>query len=130
MNRNRRTVKDPVVAFVVAALIGVVGTVAPRAARAASSISGPVTQVEYNAGNSSNPVFTLQINGNSSINYTAQQPQGCAAAPALSSDSVKLLYSQAQTALLSGKNTIVYYNVCTFTGGSSVDYIYDIVIQR
>ena len=125
MNRNRRTVKNPVVASVVAALIGVVGTVAPRAARAAVAVSGVVTQVEYNAANSSNPMLMVQLNGNTSINYTAQQPQACSAAPPLSPDSIKLLYSQAQTALLSGKSVVLYYNPC-----GTIDYIYDLVLQR
>lgn len=93
----------------------------------AAGITGAATQVELNAGNSSNPVLMVQLNNNHSINYLAQQSSPCSGVPSLSADSVKILLSLAQAAVLAGKNITIYYNTCS---GSSTPYIYDIVLPK
>lgn len=107
------------------ALAGVlVVTSFPRTAHATSNVSGPVTQVEYNAGNSSVPQLMIQLNGVGNVNYFGQQPTPGCSVPSLSADTVKIFHSQAQAALLSGKNVIVYFNVC-----NGFNYISDIVLH-
>lgn len=107
------------VASVLAATVLISGTAL------ASNAQGPITQVEYNAGNSSNPQLLLQLNGVTSTNYFAQQGTPGCGVPALSIDSIKMFVSIAQAALLAGKTTTVYYNAC---GG--LNYVYDVVMTR
>ncbi len=124
MNKKTSLLTRSIVAC--AALVGaLVVTVASRPALASAGITGPITQVEYLAANPSNPQLLVQVNGNTSVNYTAQQVSPGCGVPALSADSMKMLLSQAQAALLAGKNATVYYNAC-----GSINYIYDIVMPR
>jgi hypothetical protein len=119
INSRKRTLSFAIVSSLTLAVLLFSGT-----ARA-SSAGGPITQVEYNAGNSSIPQLFVQLNGNQSVNYIAQQPSPGCSLPALSVDTVKILASLAQAALLAGKSTTIYYNVC---GGTN--YIYDIVMSH
>jgi hypothetical protein len=94
-------------------------------AHAQSAASGQITQVEFNAGNPSWPQLMIQLNGNGSVNYFAQQPSPGCSLPTMSADSQKSLQAVAQAAFLAGKNVVVYYNVC---GG--FNYLTDITMQR
>jgi hypothetical protein len=90
----------------------------------ALAADGQVTQVEYLA-NSTNPVLMLQLGGNTTVNYLAQQTSpGCSIA-ALSVETIKLFHSMAQTSLLAGKNVTLYTTTC-----NSKLYVYDIVLKK
>lgn len=124
MTKKPATFTKTIVA--IAAIVGAITLAGfARTAAAASANSGPVTQVEYNAGSTANPQLFIQLNGNSSINYIAQQSSPGCGVPALSIDTVKLFLSIAQSALLAGKNATIYTNLC-----GSTNYIYDVVMPR
>ena len=67
----------------------------------------------------------IQLNSVGSVNYTTQLPTPGCGILANTIDTVKILHSQAQAALLAGKNVIIYYTLC-----GSINYAYDIVLQH
>ena len=93
----------------------------------AGGITDTPKQVELNASNSANPYLMVQLNGNTSINYVAQQSSPCSGAPSLSADTVKMFLSLAQAAVLAGRSLTIYYNSCS---GSATPYIYDMVLMK
>jgi hypothetical protein len=115
-------------------ILGVVLTLIPaivvtlahaRTAQATSNIAGTVTQVEYNAGDSTNPQLMVQVNNVSSVNYYAQQNSPGTGCPALSADTIKAFLSLSQTLLLSQKSVRLYFNVC-----NGFSYLSDIVMTK
>jgi hypothetical protein len=71
-NRHTTIAKKIPVAL---ALLGVLAVTAVARPALASSVTGPLSQVEFNAAEPDYPQLLLQING---INYYAQQPApGC-----------------------------------------------------
>jgi hypothetical protein len=90
----------------------------------ALAADGQITQVEYLA-NTTSPVLMIQLNGNATVNYLAQQTSpGCGIAN-LSVDTIKLFHSMAQSSLLAGKNVTLYTTTC-----NSKPYVYDIVLKK
>jgi hypothetical protein len=106
------------------ALTCAAGLVFAAAPAHAGAVSGPITQLEFNAATPAYPQLMLQVNS-AAVNYFAQQPTPGCGVPALSADSMKALQGLAQGAFLAGKNVVVYFNVC---GG--FNYLYDITIVR
>ena len=111
-----------------ALLLGLLGAVAVTGisvpANASSTVTGQVTQMEFNAGNASWPQIAVQVNS-VNTNYYAQQPSPGCGVVVLSADTVKGMQSLLQAAFLAGKNVILNYNVC-----NGANYLFDIQVQR
>jgi hypothetical protein len=123
MISNTRNISKSLFALVAVAGAFAITTTA-RSAQA-GSIVGQVTQIEYNR---SIWGIGLQLNNNSSINYVAQTtiPSGCnLVSPNI--DSIKLMLSIAQTALLTGKSVTIGYDYCSTIGGY---YMWDIKMAK
>ena len=105
------------------AATGMLALVLTAGSAFASEVSGNVSQVEVlNSPNS--PQLLVQMNG-VNVNYLAQQyTPGCGLQPT-NMETIKLFQSLATSALLAGKNVVLYYNTCN---GSN--WLYDIVLQR
>jgi hypothetical protein len=91
----------------------------------AASATGTITQAEINAASASSPQLLVQLNSVNTVNYTTQQTSPGCGIPNYSIDVIKVLQSQAQAALLAGKNVVIYYTAC-----AGIDYVYDIVLQK
>jgi hypothetical protein len=89
----------------------------------ADGITCSPSQVELLSQNSS-PRLLIQCN---SVNYTAYTsvPSGCPASDNQTIDSIRILASLAQAALLSGKNVNLYYD-----GTSPIFCLYDVVLRK
>jgi hypothetical protein len=107
------------------ALVGaMVLTSVPMPAHAAASVTGQITQMEFNAGNSSWPQVAIQVNS-VTTNYYSQQPSPGCGVPTNSADTVKAMQSLAQAAFLAGKPVVINYNTC-----NGANYIFDLVVQK
>lgn len=124
MSNNRTVATIKKTSLLLALIGGLVLTSVPTPAHAASSVTGQVTQMEFNAGNPSWPQVALQVNS-VTTNYYAQQPSPGCSVPALSADTVKAIQSLSQAAFLAGKGVIISYNTC-----NGANYIFDVVVQR
>ena len=101
----------------------------PRFASAGNN-SGPLTHTEYlfniatiNGVPTPNSQLLLQLNGNSSVNYYANQLSPGCGIPNVDIDTIKIWVSIAQAAELSGKSAQIYYNTC-----GTLNYITDVLI--
>jgi hypothetical protein len=111
-----------------ALLLGLLGAVAVTAisvpANASSTVTGQLTQMEFNAGSPSWPQVAVQVNS-VNTNYYAQQPSPGCSVVALSADTVKAMQSLLQAAFLAGKNVVLNYNSC-----NGANYLFDVQVQR
>lgn len=112
--------------IVLTAAIGCLTLLLGATSAFAATATGQITQVEFNAANSTFSQFILQLNGASTVNYYAQSGTGPGCSiPALSVDSQKALQSIAQAAFLAGKNVTVYFSTC-----SGYNYLSDVTVVR
>jgi hypothetical protein len=121
MNKIGRPMKRRLGALSVTAGM-LLALLSPRLA-SANSNNGTLTHVEY-FYNGGTPQLLLQQNGNSSVNYFAQQAStnGCSSQN-VDIDTIKTWISIAQAAQLTGKATTIYYSAC-----NGVNYINDVLM--
>jgi len=121
ISKTGATNKKQWVFFVAIGAFFVTALVRPTLANA-TGITGAASQIEYNPSSS---YMLIQLNGNTSINYTVNLTSPGCSIPAVNIDSVKIFLSIAQGALLSGKNLTIYYTTC----GTGL-YVQDLVLAR